>query len=283
MPPEDPSSPSLEVLAREATAGDRRALERLLLAVRDDIHGIAVRMLWCPHDAADATQEILTKAFTSLATFRHEAKFRTWVHRIAVNHLLNVRRSRVERVAASSFEAFAEELRGDLLAAPPDVPEPERALLEAEVRIGCTQGMLLCLDRDHRMAYILGELLGMDHAEGAELLEITAAAFRKRLSRARGRVEAFVRGRCGVVDPDASCRCGARIGHAIARGWVDPERLLFAERPVAAVDLATAQQVIVGLGRLRTGAALMRALPRYEAPHALERTLERIMQDPAVS
>lgn len=259
-------SPSLESLVERATQGDRHALERLLEAIRHDLYGIAVRMLWCPHDAADATQEILIKIFTSLASFRRDAKFRTWTHRIAVNHLLNVRRSRGERASPASFEALEQELSAEPLAPPPEVGEPERSLLESEVRIGCTQAMLLCLDRDHRMAYILGELLGLDHVEAAECLAVTTAAFRKRLSRARARVEEFVTRRCGLVRPELPCRCAARTGHAIARGWVDPQALLFARHPLPEVSVAATEQVVASLHRLRSGAELMRSLPLYRAP-----------------
>jgi len=268
MPPISPSPP-LEALVADATSGDRAALEQLLEAIRHDLYGIAVRMLWCPHDAADATQEILIKVFTSLATFRGEAGFRTWVHRIAVNHLLNVRRSRVERVAATSFEAFGEELAAEPLAPPLELPEPERSLLEAEVRIGCTQGMLLCLDRDHRIAYVLGEILGFDHREAADCLEIPAATFRKRLSRARARVEAFVGRHCGLVRTAAACRCAERTGHVVARGFVDPRSLLFARHPQKTVRDADVGVVVEALHDLRSAAQLMRSLPEYRAPETV--------------
>jgi RNA polymerase sigma factor (sigma-70 family) len=65
-------------------------------------------MLWHPHDAEDATQEILVKLLTRLSTFRGDALFSTWAYRVAVNHLLSTRRRRAEQ-PAMSFEAFAED------------------------------------------------------------------------------------------------------------------------------------------------------------------------------
>jgi RNA polymerase sigma factor (sigma-70 family) len=53
-------------------------------------------MLYHPQDAEDATQEILVKILTRLSSFEGRSSFRTWLYRIAVNHLLNIRRSRVE-------------------------------------------------------------------------------------------------------------------------------------------------------------------------------------------
>jgi Sigma-70, region 4 len=96
--------------------------------------------------------------------------------------------------------------------------------------VGCTQAMLLCLDREHRMAYVLGDVLGFSSAEGAELCDVAPAAFRKRLQRARERLQEFMAGHCGLIDSANPCRCRRRIGAAIARGRVDPDGLLFARR-----------------------------------------------------
>jgi RNA polymerase sigma factor (sigma-70 family) len=78
-------------LVAAAVNGDRCALEDVLRAVVDDVRRLAQRMLWHPQDAEDATQEILVKVATRLNTFRGDARVTTWVHRIAVNHLLTTR------------------------------------------------------------------------------------------------------------------------------------------------------------------------------------------------
>ncbi|HEX8945921.1 MAG TPA: sigma factor [Gemmatimonadaceae bacterium] len=83
----------LEELAKRAVAGDGGALTAVVEGVQDDVYRLALRMLWHPQDAEDASQEILFKIVTSLATFRGESAFRTWALRVATNHLLNVRRS----------------------------------------------------------------------------------------------------------------------------------------------------------------------------------------------
>jgi RNA polymerase sigma factor (sigma-70 family) len=79
-----------------ARSGDRKALEDLVHRHQGWIFNIALRMLYHPQDAEDATQEILVKILTRLASFEGRSSFRTWLYRIVVNHLLNVRRSRVE-------------------------------------------------------------------------------------------------------------------------------------------------------------------------------------------
>ena len=223
--------PAVEVppqLVAAAVGGDRQALEELLRLVADDVRRLAQRMLWHPEDAEDATQEILVKVATRLSTFRGEARVTTWVHRIAVNHLLTMRRRRAEDPSLT-FAAFGRDLAENLDAAydPRGVDED---LLAQEVMVGCTQGMLLCLDREQRMAYVLGDVLGFSSDEAAEICEIAPAAFRKRLQRARERIQEFMRGHCGLLDADNACRCRRRVGGAIASGRVDPADLRFARR-----------------------------------------------------
>ena len=161
--------------------GDPDAVEDLVGAVRDRIYRLALRMTACPEDAQDATQEILIKVLTRLDTFRGEAAPTTWVHRIAVNHLLDRRKSRVERLGFT-FETFADDLLSGL-AAPPERSSPDLDLLADEVRRGCTLAVLTCLDRPSRLAYILGEVLQIPASTGAEICDVSEATYRKRLSR----------------------------------------------------------------------------------------------------
>ena len=249
-------------LVRRAADGDGAALETVLRAVQDDLYRLALRMLWHPADAEDATQEILVRIATRLGSFRGEAAFGTWAYRVAVNHLLTTRRRRAER-AALSFEEFAADLASGLDRAY-SAPDVDDALLEEEVKVGCTQAMLLCLDRGHRAAYILGEVFELPSAEAAWVLELAPAAYRKRLSRARDRIRSFMEGHCGLVRAENACRCRRRIGTAIATGRVDPESLLFA-RPGAV------RRGVAEMEGLHASAAVLRSHPDTRAPDAMAR------------
>ena len=156
-----------------ARSGDRKALEDLLERHQGWIFNIALRMLYHPQDAEDATQEILVTILTRLSSFEGRSSFRTWLYRIAVNHLLNIRRSRVEDPAIN-FRMYGEELdkTPDLDLPDPEGPFPDSNLLVSEVMLACTSGMLLCLDREQRMAYILGGILSVSDTVAAEVLEI---------------------------------------------------------------------------------------------------------------
>jgi len=79
-----------------AKGGDREALEALVRRHQAWIYNIALRMLYHPQDAEDATQEILIKALTRLSSFEGRSSFRTWLYRIVVNHVLNMKRGRRE-------------------------------------------------------------------------------------------------------------------------------------------------------------------------------------------
>jgi hypothetical protein len=144
-------------------------------------------------------------------------------------------------------------------------------------------GMLLCLDRPHRLAYILGEILGLGHREAAEVLEITPAAFRKRLSRARQRLHAFLRSQCGLVSESAPCRCERRIVPAMARGRVDASRALFAGRDETTESLAIRQWRSVEA--IREEADVLRSTPAFaasgRATEGLRALLESLGDPPA--
>jgi RNA polymerase sigma factor (sigma-70 family) len=255
-----PAAGALELDVARAVAGDRDALESVIAAIQPDVHRIALRFLWHPQDAEDATQEILIRVMTRLDTFRAESAFRTWVFRVATNRLLSLRAKRAER-QAMSFDAFAADLDNGLSEHVVTIPDIERDLLLDEVRIGCTMAMLLCLDRPYRLAYILGEIMDLDHNEGAAVMDISPAAFRARVSRARRSITALMTSRCGLVDPSNACRCRTRVGTAIRLGRLDPHNLLFAGSLARSTEFPRVVRHIRTLHEGRRAAALYRAQP----------------------
>jgi hypothetical protein len=126
--------------------------------------------------------------------------------------------------------------------------------------------MLLCLDRDHRLAYVLGEILELDHNEASAALETTPAAYRKRLSRARAEITSFMRARCGLVNPENACRCRRRVNTAISQRRVDLNRLLFASSAEQARQFPQVLIEIRALEEGRRAAALYRSHPQIK-PH----------------
>jgi RNA polymerase sigma factor (sigma-70 family) len=215
----------LEDLARLALDGDRDAVERLVKELQSDVYGLALRMLWNREDAEDATQEILVRTVTRLSQFDFRSKLKTWVYRIAVNYILDVKKSPVER-AQLTFERFAEDLASGLSSDGP--ADAERSFLVEEVKVGCTLGMLQCLDRPHRLAYVLGEILELPGPQAAEALDISSELFRKRLQHARAAIESFTRAYCGLASDSAACACHRRVPAALSLGRVRSDALDFA-------------------------------------------------------
>ena len=225
-----------QTLVAGAQAGDRTALEALVARHQAWIYNIAVRMLGHPQDAEDATQEILVKALTRLSSFEGRSRFRTWLYRIAVNHVLNIKRGRLEPESLT-FACYGHSLDSTADAELPDstAAGADARLLVDEARIGCSSGMLLCLEREQRLIYILGEIFGVSDVVGAELLDVSRDNFRQRLARARRDLHSFMNDKCGLVDAANPCRCAKKTRGFIAAGYVDPHRLLFARERVLQV------------------------------------------------
>ena len=223
-------------LVHQAQGGNRDALERLIARHQAWIYNVVLRMVYLPQDAEDATQEILVKLITKLSTFAARSSFRTWLYRMVVNHVLNMKRGRAD-VAAWTFTRYGDSLDGmpDMdLPDPRSVPADVRLLVD-EARIGCTSGMLLCLDREQRVIYILGEIFGVTDLVGAELLEISRDNFRQKLARARRDLHNFLHDKCGLVNEANPCRCAKKTQGFMKAGFVDPRNLLFAREHVTRV------------------------------------------------
>ena len=88
------TDPQDSELVTSARAGSRESLELLITRHQPWIYNVARRMVYNPSDAEDATQEILIKVITKLSAFEGRSSFRTWLYRIVVNHLLNMKRGR---------------------------------------------------------------------------------------------------------------------------------------------------------------------------------------------
>ncbi len=220
----------MDDLIKLIAKGDKKALEKLIINIQQDIHNLAVRFLWTKEDAEDATQEILVKVITNLAKFEGKSRFNTWVYRISVNHLLNLKKNKLEQQL--TFSAFGEDLINGLNA--PSYEMPDKNLLAEEVKIGCTLGMLICLDRNLRIAYLLAEVFELNGNDAAEILEITPENFRKRLSNARLALQNFMQSYCGLTNKQNACRCNKRINYAIESGRVNKNKLNFVTAEILA-------------------------------------------------
>ena len=267
-------------LVQLAKGGSRAALEELLVRHQAWIYNLALRMLHHPEDAKDAAQEVLIKLFTRLSTFDGRSSLRTWLYRIAINHLLNMKRSRAE-ARGITFAEYGRALEHtpdmelqDLQAVPVDMQ-----LIVAEARIGCTSGMLLCLDREQRLIFILGSIFGVSDAVGADLLELSPDNFRQKLARARRDLRNFMQDKCGLVNTANPCRCAKKTRGFIAAGHVDPNKLRFARERVTRVRDVAARVSTQITGLDAAYAEVFRDHPFQNSPD-FAAALEELMNRP---
>jgi RNA polymerase sigma factor (sigma-70 family) len=264
---------TVEDIARRALDGDREALDALVRTLQGDIYGLALRMLWNREDAEDATQEILIRIVTHLSQFGFRSRLRTWAYRLAVNFILDVKKSATER-RRLSFERFADDLGGGLQ--PESASDTEQSLLIDEVKIGCSLAMLQCLDRPHRAAYLLGEVMEFSGPEAAEVLAISPELFRKRLQHAREAVVGFLRAHCGLVSDAAPCRCHRRVPSESLAEAYGTGPLQFARR---ATSFREAQALVRQVDEARWAIEVHRtSLPRASSIDFAQRLLDAIDQ-----
>ena len=229
-------------LIEQSKKGSQAAIEKLILRHQAWIYNIAVRMVFHPHDAEEVTQEVLIKAITRLSTFKGESKFRTWLYRIAANHVLNMKRRGGEH-ESQTFSSYSDAINGtpDL-----DLPDPktvpvEVPLLVEEAKLSCTIGMLLCLDRKQRLVFVLGEIFGASDSVGSDILEMTPDNFRQSLSRARRDLYQFMQNQCGLINANNPCRCHKKTKGFIDAGHVDPNSMTFSSLRFAKIRSLAAE------------------------------------------
>ena len=252
---------SIEQRVQQAKEGSREALEALVRHVQEPVYGLSLRMLGDPADAEDAAQEILIKVITHLDRFREESAFSTWVHRIAANHLLTTRKGRMRRYKLD-FEIYeshvSKEGEGSRIRAR---SAPDQKLIVEETRASCMQGLLQCLSRELRLAFVLGQVFEVSSEEGATILGISPAAFRKRLSRGRDGIRRFLIRNCGLVRPENPCACERQAVYDIEVGWIDPDQPRYAESQGSAEGRDELRDRLRELDEMGRVAALFRTYP----------------------
>lgn len=211
-------------LVKSATSGNRDALDLLIKRHQGWIYNITVRMVFDPEEAKDISQEILIRIITKLGSFKGESSLRTWIYRITCNYIINMKSSSRENSDVSSFSDY-----GRAIENAPDLDFPDTrqsgvdvGILIEELLADCLMGMLVCLDRTHRLAFILGANFGINDKIASEMMNISRGNFRKKLSRARKSIKEFMEGRCGHIDQNNPCQCSLKVRACVESGYIDP-------------------------------------------------------------
>ena len=190
-----------ETLAARAAAGDEPAFEALVIRHQARVFRLARRLTGEDGDAQDALQETFLQVHRSLPGFRGEARFSTWLYRIATNAALMQRRARARR-PTESLESYLPRFdgAGGHAATPAELGAPcraeevlDRRLLAEKARAGIER-----LPDLYREAFVLRDLEELPTAEVAEVLGLEAAAVRQRVHRARLMLRGYLAALTGV-------------------------------------------------------------------------------------
>jgi RNA polymerase sigma factor (sigma-70 family) len=213
-------------LVQKSLKGDKKALNQLIKIHEPFIYNVAWKYTNNPEEAKDLTQEVLIKVVTKLSTFKGKSAFKTWIYRIVVNQFLQTKRRPMED-RWESFDVFSNELNA--IPSPDVSPEEEieQELRTKTARTRCMSGMLMCLTREQRLIYILGDVFNIDHNIGAEVFGLTKQNYRVKLSRTRKEFHAFMNQQCGLVNTDNPCRCSKKAKAMEAAGKMQTNKKIF--------------------------------------------------------
>lgn len=170
--PDDVELDDSELVARHID-GDPHAFDLLVRRHRDRAWSVALRTLGDPTEAADAVQDAFVSAYRSIASFRSEAKFSTWLHRIVVNASLD----RVRRARARPTVPLDDALASTLA-------DPHDAIGESDTARAVTDA-LRQLGDDQRAAIVLVDLHGLTVEDAAAALGVPEGTVKSRCHRGR--------------------------------------------------------------------------------------------------
>lgn len=175
-------------LVRRAKAGELSAFEALTARHEQRVYALARRILHNEQDAEDVTQQTFLSALENLAGFREEARFSTWLLRIATHAALKVLRKR------RGLDVVSLDDTTDLAPDTDHIPHPEyiaywrespERLVQNRETLRLIEEALAELDEKHRLVFLLRDVQGLSVRETAEVLGITEVNVKVRLLRAR--------------------------------------------------------------------------------------------------
>ncbi len=173
-------------LVKRSQNGDIKAFEGLVNFYQGRIFGLCLRLTGNQDDAEDLAQEVFIKAYNSLKGFRLEADFGTWLHRIAVNMWINIKKKNSKIVQISIDEPYTTE-KGEIqrdIADFNNTGDPLASLEEVEFK-NLVKQALNELSAEHKTVLVLRDMEGYSYDEIAVITKCTLGTVKSRINRAR--------------------------------------------------------------------------------------------------
>ena len=175
---------SEQLLLERSKAGDVAAFETLIEAYQKKIFNLAYRIVGNYDDAGDLAQEALIRIFSSIAGFKEQSSFSTWVYRITTNVCLDdIRKKKNRKVISLDEEIHVEdgEMKRQIMS---DDPLPDEGAEKEEMR-HLVNDAINTLPEEQRLVISLRDIQGLTYDEIAEVLDCPSGTVKSRINRAR--------------------------------------------------------------------------------------------------
>jgi RNA polymerase sigma-70 factor (ECF subfamily) len=188
---DDPSRQQDNEFVARAQAGDSAAFDELIVKYSPRLYGLVYNMTSNHEDTNDMLQDIWAKAFRSIAGFRGQSSFYTWIHSIGVNMTINFlkKRGRRHTMSLDDIDSGIQNDKEFLELTATSTPVREADLGELQKRLN---EALQKLSPEHRAAVTMFDIQGMPHAEIAKILGISEGTVRSRLFYAHRQLQNFL-------------------------------------------------------------------------------------------
>jgi len=185
-------------LIEKAKKGDQQALDEILVKEQKNIFNLMYQLTGVREEAEDLAQDTLLMAYRKIQDFRHEAGFRTWLSRIAINLFRQKYRRKPKHVSVCL----------EKIKVPADGSNPERLVIKRELQWCIIHSLQHHVPKKYRMALVLRDLHNFSYREISEILGWSLSKTKTRLHRARKIFRHhFINGKCKAFAKDYRCIC----------------------------------------------------------------------------
>ena len=172
-----------DALVKRAQQDDERAFGELVTRYESKVYSLAMKMLRNPEDAEDVLQDTFLRAYRGVKSFKGNSTFSTWIYRITANSaLMRLRKKQLPQVSIEDSDE-----RETPIAIADWAPGPAEQLLNQEMQRVMDEA-IESLPPEFRQVFILRDIEELSNADVAEILDLSVAAVKSRLHRARLKV-----------------------------------------------------------------------------------------------